>query len=118
MVPSYGSMNFCDRPSSSTVIVAPDTASVSVTTRRRAPDQNYLVTFTGCLFSGPVGRPLADGFYHLVDVTIPRARHVSNQHNPEAFNVALVSFLDRVLAPADATDGGPVGVGGEPGARR
>jgi len=41
-------------------------------------------------------------------VTVPRARHLSNQDNPEAFNAALVSFLDRVLLPADA---GPSGVG-------
>ena len=38
-------------------------------------------------------------------VTIPRARHASNQDNPDAFNAALTAFLDRVLAPA----GSPVG---------
>jgi 3-oxoadipate enol-lactonase len=32
--------------------------------------------------------------------TVPRARHASNQDNPEAFNAALTSFLDRFLGPA------------------
>ena len=58
------------------------------------------------------GEPLAEY------VTIPRARHVSNQDNPEAFNAALVSFLDRVLAPAEATDVRPVRVGAESGTQR
>jgi pimeloyl-ACP methyl ester carboxylesterase len=40
------------------------------------------------------GEPLAEY------VTIPGARHLSNQDNPEAFNAALVSFLDRTLSPA------------------
>jgi 3-oxoadipate enol-lactonase len=31
---------------------------------------------------------------------VPDARHASNQDNPEAFNAALTSFLDRTLAPA------------------
>ena len=35
--------------------------------------------------------------------TIPDARHASNQDNPEAFNAALTSFLDRVLPPVAAT---------------
>lgn len=51
-------------------------------------------------------------------VTIPRAQHVSNQDNPEAFNAALVSFLDRVLVPADAADGRHVRVGAESGTQR
>jgi 3-oxoadipate enol-lactonase len=58
------------------------------------------------------GEPLAEY------VTIPRARHVSNQDNPEAFNAALVSFLDRVLETASATNGRPVGLCAEPGTRR
>jgi pimeloyl-ACP methyl ester carboxylesterase len=32
-------------------------------------------------------------------LTIPRARHVSNQDNPPAFNAAMTAFLDRTLAP-------------------
>jgi 3-oxoadipate enol-lactonase len=32
-------------------------------------------------------------------VSIPRARHASNQDNPQVFNAALISFLDRVLTP-------------------
>jgi 3-oxoadipate enol-lactonase len=40
-------------------------------------------------------------------VTVPRARHVSNQDNPEAFNAALVSFLDRALVPADTGGAAP-----------
>jgi 3-oxoadipate enol-lactonase len=39
----------------------------------------------------------------LAEYAIVRgAHHASNQDNPEAFNAALTSFLDRVLAPADA----------------
>jgi 3-oxoadipate enol-lactonase len=40
--------------------------------------------------------------------TVPRARHVSNQDNPEAFNAALTEFLDRVLTPAAGATAGPV----------
>jgi 3-oxoadipate enol-lactonase len=40
--------------------------------------------------------------------TVPQARHVSNQDNPEAFNTALTSFLDRVLTPANVALGRPV----------
>jgi 3-oxoadipate enol-lactonase len=32
-------------------------------------------------------------------VVIPAAGHASNQDNPEAFNAALLGFLDRVLSP-------------------
>lgn len=42
------------------------------------------------------GEPLAEY------ATVPRARHASNQDNPEAFNSVLTAFLDRVLAPAGA----------------
>ena len=31
-------------------------------------------------------------------VVIPDAGHASNQDNPEAFNAALLGFLDRVLS--------------------
>jgi hypothetical protein len=34
--------------------------------RRRAPRQQYLVPFIGCVASGTIGRPLPDGFYNLV----------------------------------------------------
>ena len=37
--------------------------------------------------------------------TVPRARHVSNQDNPEAFNAVLAAFLDGVLAAAGAGSG-------------
>lgn len=50
-------------------------------------------------------RAWADGEPLAEYVTVPGARHVSNQDNPEAFNTALTSFLDRVLAPAGATLG-------------
>lgn len=41
-------------------------------------------------------------------VLVPAARHVSNQDNPEAFNAALLEFLDRAL---------PVGAGPLPDVR-
>jgi len=44
------------------------------------------------------GEPLAEY------LTIPHARHVSNQDNPEVFNAALTSFLDRAL-PSVGTGG-------------
>jgi pimeloyl-ACP methyl ester carboxylesterase len=47
------------------------------------------------------GEPLAEY------VTVPRARHLSNQDNPEAFNAALISFLDRTLVPAEVAGAGP-----------
>jgi 3-oxoadipate enol-lactonase len=37
-------------------------------------------------------------------VAVPRARHVSNQDNPVAFNAAVTAFLDRALAAADDRD--------------
>jgi 3-oxoadipate enol-lactonase len=38
-------------------------------------------------------------------VAVPRARHVSNQDNPLAFNAAMTAFLDRSFASAtDAAD--------------
>jgi pimeloyl-ACP methyl ester carboxylesterase len=37
-------------------------------------------------------------------VTIPRARHASNQDNPAAFNAAMTAFLDRTLAPASEVE--------------
>ena len=38
-------------------------------------------------------------------VSIPRARHASNQDNPAAFNAAMTAFLDRTLVPAKETAG-------------
>ena len=38
-------------------------------------------------------------------VAVPRARHVSNQDNPLAFNAAMTAFLDRTLAPVTGTAG-------------
>lgn len=37
--------------------------------------------------------------------TVPHARHASNQDNPEAFNAALISFLDRVGQPSESRSG-------------
>jgi 3-oxoadipate enol-lactonase len=37
-------------------------------------------------------------------VAVPRARHVSNQDNPVAFNAAVTAFLDRALAAANDRD--------------
>jgi 3-oxoadipate enol-lactonase len=39
-------------------------------------------------------------------VAVPHARHASNQDNPQAFNAALISFLDRVVERTN-TDGRP-----------
>jgi 3-oxoadipate enol-lactonase len=54
-------------------------------------------------------------------VTIPRARHLSNQDNPGAFNDALIGFLDRILAsPGVGPELGaplPVGLDVGPGTR-
>jgi 3-oxoadipate enol-lactonase len=54
-------------------------------------------------------------------VTIPGARHLSNQDNPDAFNDALIGFLDRVLASPDVgpeAGAPPVRLDVSPGTRR
>jgi 3-oxoadipate enol-lactonase len=75
------------------------------------PDENYRLPVPSLLMHGDgdqlgdivagtrawaTREPLAEY------VAVPHARHASNQDNPQAFNAALIAFLDRVLERTDA----------------